>query len=150
MEYSVPPLESRLLSEQEAPEISRLLISQHLPTEDITEKTLFLVIKDPSGTLIGCCGLEVYPPHGLLRSLAVAPSRQGQGLGMQLVRDTLALAKANHITSLYLLTTTASEFFQKVGFDVISRSETPPGIQQSSEYSLVCPDSATVMTYKIQ
>ncbi len=49
------------------------------------------------------------------------------------------------IKKLFLLTNTASDFFKKIGFNQINRSEADPLIQPKEEFSYLCPYSAIVM-----
>jgi len=46
---------------------------------------------------------------------------------------------------LYLLTTTAESFFQNFGYRTVERSLVPDLIQETVEFSSLCPDDATVM-----
>ncbi len=50
---------------------------------------------------------------------------------------------------LYLLTTTAKDFFNKEGYIVVNRDEVPEPIKNSSEFSSVCPSTAIVMKKEI-
>jgi amino-acid N-acetyltransferase len=49
------------------------------------------------------------------------------------------------INWLYLLTETASEYFEAKGYERISREDAPAALSASSEFSHVCPVSAIVM-----
>ncbi|MCB9397785.1 MAG: GNAT family N-acetyltransferase [Acidobacteria bacterium] len=98
--------------------------------------------------LIGLVGLEVYGHLGLLRSLAVDPARQGTGLGKQLLNHILAQAKDLELEAIYLLTTTARDYFIRFGFAEIERHLVPTEIRASSEFHSVCPSSATVMVWR--
>ena len=53
------------------------------------------------------------------------------------------------IHDLYLLTTTADEFFQKPGLEKIDREQTPQEIRKSRQFSDICPESAVIMHLKI-
>lgn len=59
-------------------------------------------------------------------------------------------AAARDVTELYLLTTTAESFFADLGFDRIQREDTPPAIQQTSEFHDLCPETATCMRRLIE
>lgn len=148
MKRSVPSLKITPAQSNDLPAIKKLLQSQQLPTEDVNSQILFQIIKNSSGQVLGCCGLEIHEPFGLLRSLAVDTNFQQQGLGQQLVNSMLVLAKNNHISSLYIITTTAVKFFSQLKFEMVSRNNVPAVIQQTAEFSYLCPDSATVMQYR--
>jgi amino-acid N-acetyltransferase len=49
------------------------------------------------------------------------------------------------VTDLYLLTTTASEYFKKLGFRVEDRQKVTGGIVGSVEFKSACPKTATLM-----
>lgn len=103
------------------------------------------VVAEREGTLVGIAGVEVHGAHGLLRSVAVTPALRGSGLGAALVRDRLRWASENGLESLYLLTTTAAEFFARHGFEIVSRDDAPREIRASKEFSEMCPSSAVCM-----
>jgi amino-acid N-acetyltransferase len=126
--------------------IQWLLDLESLPSADLTETALdhFLVVRDEIG-LIGVVGLEVYGQVALLRSLVVANSHAGRGIGRGLVVAAESLAAGLGCRSMYLLTITAEAFFELLGFRRIERHAAPPEIQRSAEFSCLCPSSATVM-----
>ncbi len=130
--------------------ILTLLQENKLPTEGVTELLPYLlVIKDDEG-VIGCAGLEVYGPVGLLRSVAVREKNQGQGLGTLLTKAMLRLAQEElQMQKVYLLTTTAATFFQQFGFEVVPRNQVDPVIQHSAEFASLCPATAVVMVKKL-
>lgn len=125
--------------------IRKLLDLNHLPTADVTEILLndFLVVDGPR--LVAIAGLERFDDIGLLRSLAVSGSERSQGIGKRLVEAVEEKAKATGISSLWLLTTTAKDFFLVVGYSVVSRDDAPAGIRNSSEFRDLCPGSAICM-----
>jgi len=47
--------------------------------------------------------------------------------------------------ALYLLTTTAEEYFPSFGFEKVERSSVPAELNDSAELKGACPASATVM-----
>jgi thioredoxin type arsenate reductase len=103
------------------------------------------VVVESAGELVGTAGLEVYGEDGLLRSVAVTPERRGGGLGALLVRNRLEWAARSGLRGVYLLTTTAADFFEWMGFRRIDREAAPEGIKSSEQYSRACPASAVAM-----
>lgn len=99
--------------------------------------------------LEACVGVELLASAALLRSLAVAPSKRNSGYGALLVTHAEAFIRSKHIQSIYLLTTTASDYFTLMGYSLCSRDDVPAAIKATSQYSLVCPDSATVLCKQI-
>ena len=50
---------------------------------------------------------------------------------------------------LFLLTTTASEYFARLGFQIIDRSEVPDEVKYTAQFSSICPTSAVVMVLSL-
>ncbi len=77
----------------------------------------FFVAVEEDGTIIGCAALEIYSRKlAEIRSLAVAASAQGQGIGRKLVDACVERARERNI--LEIMAITASDaFFQSCGFD---------------------------------
>ncbi len=122
-----------------------LLAAADLPSEDIAEHIdHFLAVWDGK-RLAGVVGMELRPPGGLLRSLAVDPAYRGTGLGKALTHEVLSLAQSNGVVNVGLLTTTAERFFAKQGFKSIPREEIPDWIKTSKEYTVYCPSTAVCM-----
>ncbi|MFZ1643195.1 MAG: GNAT family N-acetyltransferase [Candidatus Contendobacter sp.] len=82
----------------------------------------------------------------LLRSLAVAPDGQGQGLGSALLTHAEQAARQRGVQALYLLTTTAEAFFVQRGYVRIPREAAPPILRQTAEFAALCPASAVCLT----
>ncbi len=124
-----------------------ILSEAELLTEDLTIDKLkhFLVAKKENGAVIGAVGIELYQDTGLLRSLVIHPSQQGNGLGKQLIHELEALARQKGIRTLYLLTVTASDYFPKLGYEVTERSEVPRSIAETGEFKTLCPTSAVCL-----
>lgn len=123
-----------------------LLDVEHLPSEDIDEGALehFLLCRDEIG-VAGVVGLEKYGDVALLRSLVVTQKYMGRGLGRRLVAAAETLAAESRVRRIYLLTTTAEAFFEYLGYRRISREEAPQAIQDTREFSSLCPTTAIVM-----
>ncbi|HEY1584866.1 MAG TPA: GNAT family N-acetyltransferase, partial [Polyangia bacterium] len=67
--------------------------------------------------LVGCVALELTGDVALLRMLAVAPERRGEGLGYVLVEAATERARAFGVEQLYLVTDGAQGYFgEKLGF----------------------------------
>lgn len=54
-------------------------------------------------------------------------------------------AAAQGIETLYLLTTTAAQFFARRGYEVVARSDAPNVIAATSQFSKLCPASSAFM-----
>lgn len=126
--------------------VERLLTHDALPLEGVTEHIAnsFVVALD-GDRVVGVAGVEVYEDAGLLRSVAVDQPLRGKGLGATLVSDRLRWAREQGLQEIYLLTTTAKDFFERLGFEVIDRASAPATMQQAPEFAYLCASTATTM-----
>ncbi|WP_052063583.1 arsenic resistance N-acetyltransferase ArsN2 [Nitrincola sp. A-D6] len=97
------------------------------------------------GRIIGIVGIESHENVGLLRSLVVGKAYRKVGCGQKLVAKAEAWAGESGINSLYLLTTTAADFFPQLGYEVVPRSQAPTFIANSAQFTGLCPASAIFM-----
>jgi amino-acid N-acetyltransferase len=132
-------------NEGDAPAILQLLSDSALPTDGLLDHLGTAVVARREDGIIGCAALEVYPEGALLRSVAVAEDTKRRGLGTQLTNSALDLAATLGLRTIYLLTTTAEEFFPRFGFERITREQVPATVQASIEFRSACPASAIVM-----
>lgn len=125
-----------------------LLVENELPVSDLdADKKLFVV--KIGNRVVGTGGLEFFNGSALLRSISVKREERGKSLGRLISRQLEARAKAEGVHCLYLLTTTAKDFFSKEGYTQVLRDEVPMQIQNSTEFSSVCPSTAIVMKKKL-
>ncbi|MBS1171148.1 MAG: GCN5-related N-acetyltransferase [Burkholderiaceae bacterium] len=127
-------------------EIRSLLTGCGLPVTDISDASAiqFYGIEE-EGKVLAVIGLEKLADVGLLRSLTVAEAFRGQGLAQRLVAHVESMALHENLKTIYLLTQTAAQFFEKLGFTPLSRTTAPAPIQTSSQFSCLCPDSAALL-----
>lgn len=129
----------------EAP-VKVLLAEAGSPADDITAAHLEHFLGAWSGsTLEGVVGVELYGTDALLRSLAVTAAKRGAGLGSELVVAGESYAAQKGVRSLFLLTTTARRFFEKLGYTEAARESAPDAIRGTREFSAICPESAVFM-----
>jgi amino-acid N-acetyltransferase len=126
--------------------VRRLLAACNLPVADLDDEHLrhFFACGaqgDPSGVV----GVELHGEFGLLRSLAVEERARGRGCGKRLVEQAEQYAATCRVQSLYLLTTAARDFFAALGYKTVDRAQAPEPIQNTAQFSSLCPSSATVM-----
>jgi UDP-N-acetylmuramate: L-alanyl-gamma-D-glutamyl-meso-diaminopimelate ligase len=108
----------------------------------------YLVIpgEDESAPLVGCVAVEAMGDVALLRMLAVAPERRGEGLGYVLVETATERARWQGVRHLYLVTDGAQGYFgEKLGFQVIDRKDVAPEVAATAEYLLARSKNATWM-----
>lgn len=130
--------------------VQALLQAVGLPIEGLTDAFPegYALIREGSA-LLGVAGIEVYADVALLRSVAVAPVQRSRGLGRVLVADRLRAARQRRLSCVYLLTTTASDFFQCLGFAKVERAAAAAQIQQSREFTSICPASAICLAFAL-
>jgi len=135
----------------DAADIQRLLESSGLPTTDLTPRLLehFLVLRDGEA-LVGVVGLEPAGDAALLRSLAVAEPARGSGTGRQLLDAAEALARTLGARDLYLLTTTATDYFARRGYHHAPRGTAPDTIRATPQFSGLCPASSSFMVKHLE
>src|SRR5438874_1090569 len=61
----------------------------------------------------------------------------------------LGRAEEAGIDELYLLTTTAENYFPRFGFTPTTRAAVPDVVKASAEFRGACPDTAVVMTRRV-
>ena len=144
-------MEARVITKHSSlGDVLELLRESKLPYQDIDlRNNLFISYHGEEGRMIGSGGLEFYSNYALLRSVAVDEAHRGKSIGKKIVEDLLSRAKEKSIHEVYLLTETAHEFFLKRGFADIARNNVPIEVKASTEFSSVCPDSASAMIYRI-
>ncbi|WP_020395797.1 arsenic resistance N-acetyltransferase ArsN2 [Thiolinea disciformis] len=124
--------------------LKSLLEAAHLPSHDLGQQgsSQFWGLGQPYYAAIG---LERYGEFGLLRSLVVAQDQRQQHWGTQLVTWVENYAQQQPLSALYLLTTSAQSFFERLQYRAIERADLPPALQLSSQVQGACPASAQVM-----
>lgn len=127
-------------------EIGALLVACDLPVSDLRDdgNVCFFGCRHDS-KLLGVIGIEVCGDFGLLRSLAISSVHRGNGLGQKLVAFSEEWGNRNNLKALYLLTDTAHDFLERLGYDEPSRSKAPRSIHKTSQFSGLCPDSSIFM-----
>jgi amino-acid N-acetyltransferase len=125
--------------------VLRLVEQSGLPLDGLVNHLATTLVARQGDRIVGSAALEMYPEGALLRSVAVAPEFQGEGIGHRLTDAAISLARERRAPALYLLTTTAEQFFPRFGFERIERTAVPRTVQSSVEFTSACPSSATVM-----
>jgi len=132
-------------SDNQRQSIISLLQSEKLPVEDLPASLNNFFVALDNSHLIGVIGLEKYNNCGLLRSMVVNKKHRSKNIASQLVQQLEDYATTVGIDCMYLLTESASQYFERKGYERITRDEVPKELQASSEFSHVCPVSAIVM-----
>ena len=129
--------------------VEGLLSANDLPLDGVKENLSGFIVAEQSGRVIGAVGLEKFGSIALLRSAVVSNEHRGSGVGRRLVEQILERAEKDGIEELFLLTTTAEDYFPRFGFTRTTRSAVPPAVKASAEFRGACPDTALVMARRI-
>jgi amino-acid N-acetyltransferase len=88
----------------------------------------FLVAEDSSGKVVACGALHVmWEDLGEVRTLAVATSHKGTGIGKSILLNLFERAKSLGLKRIFCLTFEV-EFFSKLGFEPISETPVDPEV----------------------
>jgi amino-acid N-acetyltransferase len=139
------PIELRPVDGEDLAYVEALLSANDLPTADLRDGSgRFYVARAPEGR-VGVGGIEVYESVALLRSVAVEKFARGGGYGTAICDGLASLAQEEGVQTLYLLTTTAAEFFAARGYRAVDRADAPARVRETTEFAQLCPSSAVLM-----
>lgn len=132
--------------------VETLLAANGLPHDDVrtTPAEFFLARANSDPGVVGVGGVEQYGADGLLRSVAVAEPHRGRGYGTALCDELERYARERGVERLYLLTTTAAAFFERRGYETVSRADVPASVRSTTEFAELCPASATCMRRELR
>lgn len=125
--------------------VERLLEANGLPTQDVRSKPDCFYVAYDGDDAVGVGGVEVFGTDGLLRSVVVERAVRGSGFGTAICDAVEAEAEAEGVETLYLLTTTAPEFFADRGYAETDRTAAPDTVRRTAEFDDLCPATATCM-----
>ena len=95
---------------------------------DIYETIRYFYVLEEKGKIQGIGALEIcWEDLAEIRSLAVAPGQQGKGVGRKIVESCLSEARELGLKRVFALTY-QPDFFEKMGFYAIEKSELPQKI----------------------
>lgn len=144
-------IKSRMLSLHRANDaetlsyVEQILSKNGLPSEDVQSAPASFYIAVQDGDRVGIGGLETHDSNGLLRSIVVQESYRDRGIGTSMCAELEKKAMAADVETLYLLTTTAADFFRNHGYDRIRRDDVPAQIQETTQFDELCPETATCL-----
>lgn len=82
-------------------------------------------VYEEGGKVYGCCALHIdWENLSEIKSLAVAPSKSGKGVGKKLLGECIKEAKALKLKKIFALTYIPG-FFEQFGFKVIDKADLP-------------------------
>ncbi|MDQ7041225.1 MAG: GNAT family N-acetyltransferase [Rhodothermus sp.] len=131
----------------EAVQLQQLLRRCGLLDTGVPEQLDRVLVAREGARVIGMALLERYGADGLLRSVAVDPAWQRQGIGRRLVEAMLLRARQEGLRQVFLLTETARGFFEQLGFVPVPRTAVPPTLRAAPQFSWPVCASCQVMRW---
>ena len=132
------------------PALIAALRAEDLPVDDLAEPGRnFLAYRTLDGQLVGFAGYELLGADVLIRSVVVSPELRRARIGRNIVPLLLFRAHEAGAKRAWLLTTSASDFFARLGFKPVERADAPTAILATRQASSLCPASAILMRRKI-
>jgi amino-acid N-acetyltransferase len=122
-----------------------LLQAENLPVTDIDKGLPHFFIATDGLQIVAGIGMEYYGDAALLRSMVTAPEWRGKGLAAALIDTLFQYASNKGARTIYIVTTTAEQYFRKRGFDRLERESVHPLVLQSAEFNGLCPSTAVIM-----
>ncbi len=128
--------------------IEALLHAAQLPSEGVAEilhaKAADFVVAEQGSEVVGAGGLEMTTDGALLRSVVVRDDLRTMGLGRRIVERLVHEADCRGV-ALFLLTTTADNWFPRFGFERVERTAVPTAIGETWEFKTGCAQTAVAM-----
>ena len=139
----------RAAERTDLPAVRALLADASLPLDGVDEAFRHGVVAISGGEIVGAAAVEPYGAHGLLRSVVVAASHRGTGLGRALVEAAEEVARGLGVRDLYLLTETATAWFPRLGYETLPRDAAPVMVAASVEFTVSCRDTGVLMRRRL-
>jgi amino-acid N-acetyltransferase len=130
--------------------VKHLLVASLLPSRDVGGANQRFIAAREGGHVIGCAGLQLAGADGLVRSMAVHWTRRNAGLGSRLHARLLLEAAMCGVRTLYVVTSTAEDFFARHGYRKVAAQAVPPELQASEEFTAFVPGGSTVMSRRVE
>lgn len=127
------------------PLLAAALAGAGLPTDDLSDPGRRFAALVEDGVAVAWGGVEGEGEDQLLRSVVVRYDRRGRGLARELAVALAADAERSGCRRLWLLTTSADAVFTHLGWHRVPRTEAPPAIAATRQFTALCPSSAVVM-----
>lgn len=140
----------RIATQDDLIKINQLLKENNLPYEDINLNKIKIFVLNIDNEICGCIGLEIYSKVALLRSFVVNESHRNNGYGKLIVEYAQEFAIRKSINTIYLLTTTAKEYFSKFNFSIIDKNNVDNQIKTTTEFQSLCPCSAICLKKELK
>jgi amino-acid N-acetyltransferase len=135
----------RLGEAADFPEVLVILRELGLESEGLEPGMPNLLVAELDGYLVGCAALESDGSYGLMRAVGVTEQAHGRAIGAQLVHGIHEIAKELGLRAVFLLTTTAAEYFCRFGYEI---DHGPPAVVTTSSEYAVCSTRQAILMRK--
>ena len=126
------------------------LLKAGLPADDVEQPGLLFWRYESSADIpAGFGGLEIYRSDALLRSVVTLPPLRRMGIGGGIVTMLEGEARALKCQTMYLVTTSETRFFGRLGYAACDRSVVPDAIRRSSHFGRLWCANGTVMLKQV-
>ncbi|MCZ7658674.1 MAG: arsenic resistance N-acetyltransferase ArsN2 [Xanthobacteraceae bacterium] len=150
MVATLPALQALPLAAWERDGLAAALHRAGLPVDDLREPGRhFWRFETAEFEPAGFGGLEILGRDALLRSVVTLPPLRRRGIGAAIVASLETEARLRHCGALWLVTTSAAAFFERLGFATCDRAVVPEPVRATRQFAELCPDSATVMMKRL-
>ena len=130
--------------------VKAALVKAALPADDVDDpRVLFWRFETLDAIPVGFGGLEIFRSDALLRSLVTLPPLRQTGMGAAMVAMLEIEARALKCRAVYLLTTSDTNFFARLGYAACARDDVPAEVRTSRQFAALCPPTAKAMVKRI-
>src|SRR6185295_16352223 len=113
-------VEFRAALESDVAPMTTLIASAGLPPVFVAEWLGGFIAAEREGAVVACGGIEMYEDCGVIRSVVVAESARGLGLGGLFAERLMALGRERGARDLYLFTADAHPCWVRYGFTYVA------------------------------
>jgi N-acetylglutamate synthase-like GNAT family acetyltransferase len=146
----IPRLTAWPLRAGERSVLAAALTKANLPVDDLEAPGhRFWRFETDEDIPVGFGGLEIHGEDALLRSVVILPPARERRNGTAVVGLLEAEAQLHGCRAIWLLTTSAAGFFQRLGYAQCDRAVVPATIRASQEFVNLCPASADVLVKRL-
>ena len=126
--------------------VAAALVKAGLPADDIGDPYVLLWrFETYEDVPVGFGGLEIHGDDALLRSVVTLPPMRHRGIARAMIAALEAEAQIAGCRTMWLLTTSAAQLFDRLGYAACERAGVPKAIRQTQQFTASCPVPATVM-----
>ena len=107
-----------------------ILVSRSADT--LREQMQDFVVYSIDGAIHGCGALRIIDNQtGLIEAIAVNRQQERLGIGGDIIRHLLGIARQRSLRSLYVQTTRTADWFERFGFRQVAPDELPPDLARA-------------------